>query len=139
MTAKIIPFPVQRKPINIEPDPKIAKALEDIKIKQFVEKLTEDLTMDVLSVLQENVVDVKSDFFIRDIAMVVESIKSLLYRDFGKKHKMQEITDIITNVLVTKQGQKLTNINYDKIKRPVKKEQPKKEKPIEFEPDFSLD
>ena len=86
MTAKIIPFPVQRKPINIEPDPKIKQALEDIKIKQFVEKLTEELTMDILSVLQENVVDVKSDFFIRDIAMVVESIKSLLYRDFGKKY-----------------------------------------------------
>ena len=128
MTAKIIPFPVQRKPINIEPDPKIKQALEDIKIKQFVEKLTEELTMDILSVLQENVVDVKSDFFIRDIAMVVESIKSLLYRDFGKKYKMQDITDIITNIMVTKQGQKLTNINYDKIKRPVKKEN--KEKPI---------
>ena len=137
MTAKIIPFPVQRKPINVEPDPKIKQALEDIKIKQFVEKLTEDLTMDILSVLQENVVDVKNDFFIRDIAMVVESIKSLLYRDFGKKHKMQDITDVITNILVTQQGQKLTNINYDKIKRPVKKE--KKEKPIEFEPDFNLD
>ena len=137
MTAKIIPFPVQRKPINIEPDPKIKQALEDIKIKQFVEKLTEELTMDILSVLQENVVDVKSDFFIRDIAMVVESIKSLLYRDFGKKYKMQDITNIITNIMVTKQGQKLTNINYDKIKRPVKKEN--KEKPIEFEPDFTLD
>ena len=117
MTAKIIPFPVQRKPINIEPDPKIKQALEDIKLKQFVEKLTEELTMDILSVLQENVVDVKSDFFIRDIALGVESIKSLLYRDFGKKYKMQDITDIITNIMVTKQGQKLTNINYDKIKK----------------------
>ena len=99
----------------------------------IVEKLTEELSMDILAVLQENVVDIKSDNFIRDIAMVIESIKSLLYRDFNKKHLHQEITDVITNIMITPQGQKVTNINYSKIKR--KKKEPK----VEFEPDFNLD
>ena len=68
--------------------------------------------------------------------MVIESIKALLYRDFGKKHKHQEITDIITSIIQRKTGQKLTNINYDKLKR---KQKETKEDTIQFEPDFSLD
>ena len=133
MTAKIIPFPIKRVVHKSKPDPKIKEALENIKIRTFVEKLTEELSMDILAVLQENVVDIKSDNFIRDIAMVIESIKSLLYRDFNKKHLHQEITDVITNIMITPQGQKVTNINYSKIKR--KKKEPK----VEFEPDFNLD
>ena len=133
MTAKIIPFPIKRVVHKSKPDPKIKEALEDIKIRTFVEKLTEELSMDILAVLQENVVDIKSDNFIRDIAMVIESIKSLLYRDFNKKLLHQEITDVITNIMITPQGQKVTNINYSKIKR--KKKEPK----VEFEPDFNLD
>jgi hypothetical protein len=35
--------------------------------------------------------------------------------------------------MITPQGQKVTNINYSKIKR--KKKEPK----VEFEPDFNLD
>jgi hypothetical protein len=132
MTAKIIPFPIKRVVSKPAADPQIKQALEDIKIKQFVEKLTEELSMDILAVLQENVVDIKSDNFIRDIAMVIESIKSLLYRDFNKKHKYQDITDVITNIMTTQTGQKVTNINYDKIKK-------SKEPKVEFEPDFSLD
>ena len=40
--------------------------------------------MDILAVLQENVVNLKSDLFLRDLALVIESIKSLLKRDFEK-------------------------------------------------------
>ena len=133
MTAKIIPFPIKRVVHKSKPDPKIKEALEDIKIRTFVEKLTEELSMDILAVLQENVVDIKSDNFIRDIAMVIESIKSLLYRDFNKKHLHKEITDVITNIIIKPKGQKVKNINYSKIKR--KKKEPK----VEFEPDFNLD
>ena len=115
MTAKIIPFPYQRTVKQPTPDPKVKEALDDLRIREFVEKLTQDMSMDILSVLQDNVVDIKSEEFLRDLAMVVESIKALLYRDFGKKHKHQEITDIITQIIQTKTGQKLTNINYDKL------------------------
>ena len=137
MTAKIIPFPYQRTVKQPTPDPKVKEALDDLRIREFVEKLTQDMSLDILSVLQDNVVDIKNEYFLRDLAMVIESIKALLYRDFGKKHKHQEITDIITQIIQTKTGQKLTNINYDKLKR--KKKEEKKEDTIQFEPDFNLD
>ena len=135
MTAKIIPFPLQRVKKSM-PDPKVKEALDELRIREFVEKLTQDMSLDILSVLQDNVVDIKNEYFLRDLAMVIESIKALLYRDFGKKHKHQEITDIITSIIQTKTGQKLTNINYDKLKR---KQKETKEDTIQFEPDFSLD
>ena len=37
MTAKIIPFPIKRVVHKSKPDPKIKEALEDIKIRTFVE------------------------------------------------------------------------------------------------------
>ena len=48
--------------------------------------------------LQENVVDTKTDIFLRDLAIIIESIKSLLKRDFGRKHPMQTISDSIAKI-----------------------------------------
>ena len=139
MTAKIIPFPLQRVKKSM-PDPKVKEALDELRIREFVEKLTQDLSMDIIAVLQENVVDMKSEPFLKDLAMLVESIKSLLYRDFGKRHKHQDITDTICTILQSQNGQKLTNINYDKIKRKVKEKNTEEpDEPIDFEPDFNLD
>ena len=56
----------------------------DLKKEKFIEQLTDHLSMDILAVLQENVVNLKSDLFLRDLALVIESIKSLLKRDFEK-------------------------------------------------------
>ena len=102
--------------------------------------------MDILSVLQENVVDVKSDLFLKDLGITIESIKSLLRRDFGKPHPMQPITDTLIRILTTPDGKKISDINYGKIVKytqtkpqPKPKPQPREEKTVDIEFDFDLD
>ena len=85
------------------------------QVTKFVEDLTEQLSMNILAICQENVVHMKGEPFLRDLAVVIESLKSLLYRDFGKIHPMQKLTDILTSIVTLKSGQRITDINYSKL------------------------
>jgi hypothetical protein len=112
----------------------------ELKKEKFIEQLTDQLSMDILAVLQDNVVNLKKDQFLRDLALVIEGIKSLLKRDFDKPHPMQNVTDSFIAIHTTKDGKKLTDINYNKILKVKRKDPPKKEEePVNFEPDFSLE
>ena len=90
---------------------------ESKKIKEniFIEQLVEEFTLDFIHVLQENAVSMKSEIFLRDLAVVIESIKSLLKRDFGQKHPMQRITDSISKISKLPNGKKVTDMNYNNV------------------------
>ena len=138
--GKLLQFPLDRVKRAI-PEIEISEEQKQhLKEEQFIEQLTEQLSMDILSVLQENVVDVKSDLFLKDLGITIESIKSLLRRDFGKPHPMQPITDTLIRILTTPDGKKISDINYGKIvKYTQTKPQPKEEKTVDIEFDFDLD
>ena len=139
--GKLLQFPLNRIVRNVPEAPELSEE-EQIELKKdkFVEQLTDQLSMDILAVLQENVVNLKRDEFLRDLALVIESIKSLLKRDFDRHHPMQNITDSFINIHTTKDGRKLTDINYSKILKTKRKDPPKKEEQsINFEPDFNLE
>ena len=139
--GKLLHFPTNRIIRNSPRMPELSEEEQiDLKKEKFIEQLTDQLSMDILAVLQENVVNLKSDLFLRDLALVIESIKSLLKRDFEKPHPMQNITDSFINIHTTKDGKKLTDINYNKILKVKRKDPPKKEEEsVNFEPDFTLE
>ena len=137
--GKLLQFPIDRVKRAI-PEIEISEEQKQhLKEEQFIEQLTEQLSMDILSVLQENVVDVKSDLFLKDLGITIESIKSLLKRDFGKPHPMQSITDSFINIATTKEGRKLTDINYNKILKVKKAEVKEPEKSVSMDFDFDLE
>ena len=138
--GKLLQFPINRVVRSIPEAPELSEEeQEEIKKEKFIEQLTEQLSLDILSVFQENVVHLKSDLFLKDLALVIESIKSLLKRDFGKPHPMQSITDSFINIATTKEGRKLTDINYGKILK-IKKAQVKEpEKSVSMDFDFDLE
>mgnify|MGYP006240840343 FL=1 len=134
--GKLLQFPINRVVRSIPEAPELSEEeQEEIKKEKFIEQLTEQLSLDILSVFQENVVHLKSDLFLKDLALVIESIKSLLKRDFGKPHPMQSITDSFINIATTKEGRKLTDINYGKILKVKKAEvkEPEKSVSIDFD------
>ena len=136
--GKLIKFPAHR--VVHKQEPKRPELSEDearqIKEEKFVEQITESLILDIIHVLQENVVDTKTDIFLRDLAIVIESIKSLLKRDFGRNHPMQTIADSIAKIHTLKDGRKVTDLNYSKLK---KQKEKKQELDIQFDPDIKLD
>ena len=138
--GKLLQFPMNRVVRNIPEAPELSEEQQDdIKKEKFIEQLTEQLSLDILSVFQENVVHLKSDLFLKDLALVIESIKSLLKRDFGKPHPMQSITDSFINIATTKEGRKLTDINYNKILKIKKTEVKEPEKSVSMDFDFDLE
>ena len=88
--GNIVMFPTHKikKPKVKQTEEQAKKIKEDI----FIEQLTEEFTLDFIHVLQENAIVMKNESFLRDLAVVIESIKSLIKRDFGRNHSMQAIT-----------------------------------------------
>ena len=82
-----------------------------------VEEITEQLVLGILPVLQENDVDLQTEIFLQDLAVITEALKSLLHRHFGQKHPMQKITDTLTHVKTLQNGKRKTYINYDLFKK----------------------
>jgi len=113
----VVMFPAHkaRKPktdlASKQSEEQASKIKEDI----FIEQLVEEFTLDFIHVLQENAITMKNETFLRDLAVVIESIKSLIKRDFKKKHPMQSITDVLAKISVLPDGKKVTDMDYGKI------------------------
>ena len=114
--GNVVMFPAHkaRKPkvkVNKQTEEEAKKIKEDI----FIEQLTEEFTLDFIHVLQQNAITMKNDIFLRDLAVVIESIKRLIKRDFKQKHPMQTITDALAKISVLPDGKKVTDMNYSKV------------------------
>jgi hypothetical protein len=86
-----------------------------MKEETFIENLSEQMTLDIIEDLRDNAVAMDSDIFLQDLAVLVETLKAMLKRDFGHKHPMHDITDNLTKIITTPDGRKFTDINYAKI------------------------
>jgi len=113
----VVMFPAHkaRKPKTDLASKQSEEQASKIKEDLFIEQLVEEFTLDFIHVLQENAITMKNETFLRDLAVVIESIKSLIKRDFKKKHPMQSITDVLAKISVLPNGKKVTDMDYGKI------------------------
>lgn len=144
--GKLIQFPMdkvfRKRKVN---GPKISE--EEAKFHKeetFIENLAEQMTVDIINDLKENAVAMESDAFLRDLAVTIEGIKSLLKRDFGHRHPMQDITDNLTKIVTMPDGKKYTDINYRNISvsaktPPVVEEEIQQEVKDDTEEEFEID
>ena len=143
--GKLLQFPMHKVKRAVPEVTITDEQKQPFKEEQFIEQLTEQLSLDVLEVLKDNVVDINDDIFLRDLAITIESIKSLLKRDFNKPHPLQKITDTLVNILTTPDGKKLTEIHYNRIIKTVKavvvppKPEEKQEKTVDVDFEFDLE
>ena len=115
--GNVVMFPAHkaRKPKTDLASKQSEEDAKKIKEDLFIEQLVEEFTLDFIHVLQENAITMKNETFLRDLAVVIESIKSLIKRDFKKKHPMQSITDVLAKISVLPNGKKVTDMDYGKI------------------------
>ena len=115
--GNVVMFPAHkaRKPKTNLASKQSEEDAKKIKEDIFIEQLVEEFTLDFIHVLQENAITMKNETFLRDLAVVIESIKSLIKRDFKKKHPMQSITDVLAKISVLPNGKKVTDMDYGKI------------------------
>ena len=113
----IIKFP-SKKIVRKQPTPKQVESETKRKRAQenyFIEQLSEEIVLHMIHVFQDHAIKMKDDKFLRDLAVIIEAIKSLIYRDFGRVHKMQAISDTLATIKKLPDGKQVTDLDYSKI------------------------
>ena len=156
---KIIQFPTNRivhqrtKELNEQKrkmGEKVAKAVEEQQTKRFVETGVDDISMGLLKQFVNLAMKTNQPNFTKDLALLVDVLRGLIYRDFGVNHPAQKLSDKMVKLTTNRLGTMSAKIDYSDIV-----EKPKRTKPISgdvkkelkdlndtagfFEPDGDLD
>ena len=92
---KIIQFPSKMKVnSNIKISDTAIQMHTDLK---FADHLTEGLVVNLIHNLGENDIDTSDPKFIKDVGFLIELVKSIIYRDMGITHPMQELVELFVN------------------------------------------
>ena len=106
-SKNIIQFPKKfkgKREIKL-PDYDVMQLNEDVA---FADNLTEGLIVQIVHILNENGIQVSNKEFISDLAFIIESLKSSIYRDLVITHDMQELMD---EFMITKFDDKTKKMN----------------------------
>ena len=110
----LILFPTNRI-VNRNPNQglseKLQKNLELAKTKEYVEQAVDQIALDLLRIFVDMGINTKTPNFTKDLAMLVDTLRGLVYRDFGVKHPAQQMTDRMVQVKTTTRGN-VAQIDY---------------------------
>ena len=113
LPANVIRGPWQKRVVG-NPSEAELRLIEEM---QFCEDFSRKLIMDMAEIMGEHDVDISEKSFSRDIAVVLEFVKSLLYRDAGVNHPLHDFIDVFTDVEVEPDNSVKTIIRADLVKQ----------------------
>ena len=117
--ATIIPFPqnriVEKSTAGPQKDSKLMKKIQDYQKKEFVETSVDSISLILLKQFYDMAVKTDKYDFTKDLALLVDMMRGLLYRDFGIKHPAQSLSDKMVILKVNKDGTQSAKIDYTGI------------------------
>ena len=158
--GKIIPFPTDKivNPRTRELDEqrrkmgeKVAKQIQEQQTKKFVETAVDDISMHLLKNFVDLAMKTNQPNFTKDLALLVDVMSGMIYRDFKIKHPAQKLADKMVELKTNKAGTVSAKINYSNVldesvrnNRPISGDVNKELKDLNetqgfFEPDGNLD
>ena len=147
----VIPFPTNRivEKSTAGPKKEDQKFLDQMhkqQTKEFVETSVDDMSMSLLKSFYNMGIKTDRGEFTKDLAMLVDTMRGLIYRDFNMKHPSQVLSENMVELKINKDGGQSARINYDlfhkgKTTRPFSKDlkEELKDGPDWLEPDGDLD
>ena len=147
--ADIIPFPtnriVERSTAGPRKDKAFLDRLHKQQTKEFVETSVDDIAINLLKRFYDLAIKTEKPSFTKDLAMLVDIMRGLIYRDFNMKHPSQVMAEKMVELKTLRDGSQSARINYDIFNKgktvplnpDVKDEL--KDGPGIFEPDGDLD
>jgi len=153
VSDKIILFPLDRIKNKDRVGPsdtsKQQKKIEQKQTKEFVEAATDDIALNLLKQFVDLAIRTNSEKFTKDLSLLVDVMRGLIYRDFEQYHPAQDLSDKIVTVSYDRQGQQVAKLDYSKvidkkhkIHKPLsddlKNELEGLDSSVEFENDFNL-
>lgn len=114
----VILFPLDRvkQGTNIKQDPK-ENARKSAKIKkektrEYVETHIDDLAMGLLRKFVDMAIKTDRQEFTKGLALLIDVMRGMVFRDFNVKHPAQTLTDKLVTVKETRNGPQ-AEINYN--------------------------
>jgi hypothetical protein len=126
VSDKIIPFPSDRisdisktgatdkKKLNVK-DQNTLKRIQDDNTKKFCEGAVDDISMNMLRNFVDLAVKTDNINFTKDLALLIDILRGLIYRDFGLKHPSNQLVDKLVHVTTHKNNQQSAKIDYSKV------------------------
>jgi len=119
VSKKIILFPLDRIKNKDRVGPsdtnKQQKKIEQQQTKEFVEAATDDIALNLLKQFVDLAIRTNSEKFTKDLSLLVDVMRGLIYRDFKQYHPAQDLSDKIVTVSYDKQGQQVAKLDYSKV------------------------
>ena len=147
----VIPFPSNRiveksTTGSKKKDQKFLDEMHKQQTKEFVETSVDDMSLSLLKSFYNMGIKTDRGEFTKDLAMLVDTMRGLIYRDFNMKHPSQVLSENMVQLKINKDGGQSARINYDlfhkgKTTRPFSKDlkEELKDGPDWLEPDGDLD
>ena len=157
--GKIIPFPTDKivNPRTRELDEqrrkmgeKVAKQIQEQQTKKFVETAVDDISMHLLKNFVVLAMKTNQPNFTKDLALLVDVMRGMIYRDFGVSHPAQKLADKMVKLKTNQAGTVSAKLDYAQVlekpvaTKPISGEVKKELKDLNdtlgfFEPDGDLD
>ena len=119
MSEKIILFPLDRIKNKDKVGPsdtsKQQKRIEQQQTKDFVEAATDDIALNLLRNFVDLAIRTNNEKFTKDLSLLVDVMRGLIYRDFGHYHPAQDLSDKIVTVSIDRSGQQVAKLDYSKV------------------------
>ena len=100
---------------NQQAQNKINEQLKQKQTKQFIEHQVDDIVMNLINSFLDLAIKTDKITFTKDLAMVVEAMRGLIYRDFGMRHTSHTLIDKIVDVKQMKNGHRSATIDYSRV------------------------
>ena len=113
---KIILFPTERI-INRDKAKENPIQGEKVRIhrtKEFVEGNVDEIAMNMLRQFVEMAMKTEKPEFTKDLGLLVDIMRGMIYRDFDVEHPAQKLSDKIVDVKITKYGPQVW-IDYNRV------------------------
>jgi hypothetical protein len=112
----VVLFPENRIKRPVRPvSPAATKKMRDYQAAKFVETATDEIGLDLVRRFVLMGLDTKQDVFTKDLAMAMDAIRGLLYRQFKMVHPIQKVTDGAVKLRMNKAGVVTARIEYGNI------------------------
>lgn len=131
------------------------KRIEEKQTTQYIEMSVDDIAVHLIKYFIDLQVKVNSPQFTRDFALVIDTIRGLIYRDFDKEHPSQKLVHEIVSLYDDLDKGPSAKIDYRRVLKNIKNEKTKDKEvfskntkedlndlkdgdDITFEPDFDV-
>ena len=118
-TDNIILFPtnkiVEKSTTGPVKDDKFQKKLAQEQTKQFIETTVDDISIELLRKFYNLAIKTNKDSFTKDLAVLVDVMRGLIYRDFDIKHPAQVLSDKLVTLSNLKDGSQSAKIDYTSL------------------------